>query len=61
MLTLNFTPFPVLYTERLCLRRIINEDAQTLFELRINEQYCTWHSQGDVGRALRFFEITFYR
>ena len=38
MLTLNFTPFPVLYSNRLCLRRIIKEDAQTLFELRINEQ-----------------------
>ena len=38
MLNLNFTPFPALTTKRLCLRRIIDSDAENLFELRINEQ-----------------------
>ena len=37
MITLNFSPFPILYTKRLCLRRIVKEDAQTFFELRTNE------------------------
>ena len=38
MLSLNFTPFPILSTKRLCLRRINLSDAQTFFEMRINEQ-----------------------
>ena len=38
MLTLNFTPFPALSTNSLCLRRIIEADAEKFFELRINEQ-----------------------
>ena len=37
MLRLNFTPFPVLKTQRLCLRRIVKEDAKSLFDLRTNE------------------------
>lgn len=37
MLTINFSPFPTLYTNRLCLRRIVKEDAPTFFELRTNE------------------------
>lgn len=38
MLALNFSPFPILYTKRLCLRRIVKEDAQTFFDMRTNEQ-----------------------
>ncbi|MGN8071943.1 GNAT family N-acetyltransferase [Mucilaginibacter sp. SG564] len=34
MLELNFTPFPVLSTERLILRRFTFDDAPRLFELR---------------------------
>ncbi len=36
MLELNFDPFPTLETERLVLRRITLEDAQSYFELRSN-------------------------
>lgn len=36
MLELNFDPFPILETERLVLRRIILDDAQSYFELRSN-------------------------
>lgn len=36
MLELNFDPFPILETERLVLRRITLEDAQSYFELRSN-------------------------
>ena len=34
MLTLNFTPFPVLYTERLVLRAAKHEDADALSAIR---------------------------
>ena len=34
MLDLNFHPFPILETERLLLRAITMDDAETLFELR---------------------------
>ena len=38
MLTLNFTPFPVIQTERLVLRRITNADVKEVFELRSNPE-----------------------
>ncbi|MCI4444189.1 MAG: GNAT family N-acetyltransferase [Lentimicrobium sp.] len=34
MLNINFTPFPNLETERLQLRRIVNDDANEIFALR---------------------------
>lgn len=37
MLELNFTPFPVLETERLLLRQISENDAENIFLLRTNE------------------------
>lgn len=38
MLEFNFTPFPVLETERLVLRRITNDDVNEVFELRSNPE-----------------------
>jgi [ribosomal protein S5]-alanine N-acetyltransferase len=38
MLQLNFTPFPVLTTQRLILRQLMADDEQNLFMLRSNEQ-----------------------
>ena len=38
MLAFNFTPFPVIETERLVLKRITNEDANQVFELRSNPE-----------------------
>ena len=38
MLEFNFTPFPVLQTERLTLREINDDDLQTFFEMRSNEE-----------------------
>ena len=38
MLTFNFTPFPVIETERLVLRRITNDDVNEVFELRSNPE-----------------------
>ncbi len=37
MITLNFTPFPELKTERLLLRRLEKSDANEIFFLRSNE------------------------
>lgn len=38
MLIFDFTHFPVLHTERLLLRQIINEDANEMFALRSNPE-----------------------
>jgi len=38
MLEFNFSPFPVIETERLLLRRITNEDVNEVFELRSNPE-----------------------
>ncbi|KFF04415.1 GNAT family N-acetyltransferase [Flavobacterium reichenbachii] len=38
MLEFNFTPFPVIETERLLLRRITNDDVKEVFELRSNPE-----------------------
>jgi len=37
MLTINFTPFPILHTERLVLRRLSKFDVAELFKLRSNK------------------------
>ncbi len=36
MLTVNFSPFPILETERLHLRRLTNDDVDGIFALRSN-------------------------
>lgn len=36
MLTINFSPFPILETERLILRRVLPSDVKEMFELRSN-------------------------
>ncbi|WP_166925242.1 GNAT family N-acetyltransferase [Flavobacterium poyangense] len=38
MLEFNFTPFPIVETERLLLRRITNDDVNEVFELRSNPE-----------------------
>lgn len=38
MLEFKFTPFPVIETERLLLRRITNDDVNEVFELRSNPE-----------------------
>jgi ribosomal-protein-alanine N-acetyltransferase len=38
MLEFNFSPFPVIETERLLLKRITNEDVKEVFELRSNPE-----------------------
>ncbi|WP_409416910.1 GNAT family N-acetyltransferase [Flavobacterium sp. PS2] len=38
MLTFNFSPFPVLETERLIIRRVTNEDANEIIALRSNPE-----------------------
>lgn len=38
MLKLNFTPFPVLHTQRLLLRQLQDDDAETIFFFRSDER-----------------------
>jgi ribosomal-protein-alanine N-acetyltransferase len=38
MLTINFTPFPILETERLLLRRVNKNDVDEVFALRSNRE-----------------------
>lgn len=38
MLEFNFSPFPVIESERLLLKRITNEDVKEVFELRSNPE-----------------------
>lgn len=38
MLTINFSPFPILETERLLLRRVLPSDVKEMFELRSNPE-----------------------
>lgn len=38
MLEFNFNPFPVIETERLLLRRVTNDDANAVFEIRSNPE-----------------------
>ncbi|OXA75549.1 ribosomal-protein-alanine N-acetyltransferase [Flavobacterium aquidurense] len=38
MLEFNFSPFPIIETERLVLRRITSEDVNEIFELRSNPE-----------------------
>jgi ribosomal-protein-alanine N-acetyltransferase len=38
MLEFNFSPFPIVETERLLLRRITNDDVDEVFELRSNPE-----------------------
>jgi [ribosomal protein S5]-alanine N-acetyltransferase len=38
MLEINFTPFPNLKTERLLLRRLVNDDVNEIFALRSNKE-----------------------
>jgi ribosomal-protein-alanine N-acetyltransferase len=38
MLTINFDPFPVLFTERLLLRQISHDDANEIFVLRSDKR-----------------------
>ena len=38
MLTIDFTPFPNVETERLQLRRVVKDDVNEIFALRSNEQ-----------------------
>lgn len=38
MLNINFTPFPILETERLLLRRLVKEDVNEIFALRSDKE-----------------------
>lgn len=51
MITLNFTPFPVLETERLLLRTLTMEDCEAMYLLRSNEEV-TKHFNRDPDASI---------
>lgn len=54
MLTVNFTPFPTLYTERLQLREMTDNDVEGLFAMRSNPvtmQYISRHTAKTMDDA----------
>ncbi|HYG14698.1 MAG TPA: GNAT family N-acetyltransferase [Bacteroidia bacterium] len=42
MLTISFSPFPILYTERLVLRQLTQDDAEDFFYLRTSPKMRTY-------------------
>lgn len=59
MLTLNFSPFPVIETNRLFLRAIVYEDADSLFDLRTNNEVLRFLDRDPFkspGESLAFIE-----
>ena len=59
MLQLNFSPFPVLLTERLQLRAVMATDAKEIFFLRSDEQvlrYLDKQPAKSVDEAVEFIE-----
>ena len=50
MLTISFSPFPILYTERLILRRLTQDDADDFFYLRTSPKMRTYsHREPDAS------------
>ena len=59
MLTLNFNPFPILFTERLVLRQFSTEDAKEILELRSNKavmQFINRPLAGGIEDALQYIQ-----
>jgi ribosomal-protein-alanine N-acetyltransferase len=49
MLTLNFSPFPILKTDRLILRRLMHSDEKEIFFLRSDERVNTYVDRPKPG------------
>ena len=59
-MSFNFTPFPVLETERLTLRALNLEDAKTIFGLRTNKdvnQFITRSIPNNLSEARAFIDM----
>jgi ribosomal-protein-alanine N-acetyltransferase len=59
MLHLNFTPFPVITTQRLVLRKLTIKDAEAIMMLRSNEQvneFIDRPESTDLNEAKKFIE-----
>jgi [ribosomal protein S5]-alanine N-acetyltransferase len=59
MLSVNFTPFPILYTERLTLRQVTKNDAHELFRLRSDKtvmQFIERPMATSVSEAMQLIE-----
>ncbi|MDD7793723.1 GNAT family N-acetyltransferase [Clostridium sp. 'White wine YQ'] len=56
---INFTPFPILETERLLLRRVEKPDAKYIFRLRSDETYCKFtgiKKYKDINEAIKYID-----
>ncbi|WP_238882529.1 GNAT family N-acetyltransferase [Clostridium sp. YIM B02551] len=56
---ISFTPFPVLETERLLLRRVERSDAKYIFRLRSDETYCKFtgiKKYKDINEAIKYID-----
>lgn len=59
MLKLNFTPFPVIETDRLVLRQVAKEDAKELFFLRSDKAVLTYLDKAparSIEEVIKFIE-----
>jgi ribosomal-protein-alanine N-acetyltransferase len=59
MLTINFSPFPILFTERLILRQVSTSDANEILEIRSNKdimQFINRPLAGSVEDALQYIQ-----
>lgn len=59
MESINFTPFPILETERLLLRRVEKSDAKYIFRLRSDETYCKFtgiKKYEDINEAINYID-----
>jgi len=60
MVELNFESFPVIETERLLLRKILNDDAGDIFILRTNEdamKYISKPKMKSIDDAIKLIEV----
>lgn len=59
MLSISFSSFPTLHTPRLTMREMTSDDAESLFQLRSNEQAMRFLGrplQKDISEAVGFIE-----
>ena len=63
MMGKNFTPFPILKTERLTLRQLISSDDKEIFALRSNDnvnKYLDRKPSKSIADAKKFIQTIFY-
>lgn len=57
MLEFNFSPFPIIKTERLILDRITDEDVNEIFQLRSNPEIMKYIPRPLVKTMMKLWNI----